>query len=1571
MAFPSRLSMSQQANNYSMYRAEEPVDERTQYIRDNINPLYKLNKDEAIDYATSMGVSDSLRGIAQLFGKGGDFFGWDALTNSLKKKDKKLQAILEHPEYGKDANIAFLTSAIAADPVSYIPIAGWISKGKKAKNLKDLAIYGGSTGAIVSSLGYTPEDKETLLLDEDASLIERRLENAGIGLIAGGILGPAIGKSVDVIQKARGKPGIFAPDEIEPKKFDDDFVDEDTLNQPITVGSTVRAKDRKNIGTVIELDEEKGVATVRFVNKETGNTATKRFSLNDLQDTKPGQQKKKGVVLGEEVAEKPKDVIFVIDKETTKGNPIYKATNSKNKITYSIQKAVDEQGNIIPKQWEVTTIPFLRGRKKGESIADFNRRKKALTQINLFGSLRDAKQFVRNNIQPNKTVPIANQKDLETHIVQEISKPTDQKYSVKYSVGQAYKDKVGTPLYNIVFNNPAESLGGFTGGYIGYNAIDNPEATYAQKLTAGLIGTISGAGVTRYGVKNTPDNFKDIVGRMFIDKYGLRPEYIKLKQNFRANKNEIAMEFKDIVEKASKELNEEQNTLLYGLINGDIASIEKLSPEALNLNAETRALITKYALEFVDRGMLDEKVFKKNIDTYIKRTYRKPKQETDKVFYETNKQIRIIGDELKPRGLVETTTKKDFDNVNSKWKKEGWEILEELKGGKVKVRRQYTKQERKDLEEIENASYAIAETGRLFAHDISTARFFDDLSKNKNFVLDEADWKALPKSEQNRFAMMPSSRVQGTKQLKYGELSGKYIEKNVLQDIKHTFNFSIIDKAAKAPIAKYFDKLQTLWKKTKTAWSVPTHVGNTASNVMLLDFADVGDGLFDGLKMLFKGIKEMRNPNSKIHRQAKIDGIFDVDLVSKELGNELSEIERALTKLQNKENFGAGILDKTWEMTKKYGKLPAEKMERLYQLEDQIFRMAVYMDRINKGFSRSDAALDARKWFIDYDINATAVQALKRTMVPFISYTYRVIPLLAESAILRPQKFIKWGAFGYGLNEGFTYLADDELGEEMDRLTVRQEYNKRMFGGVPAVGDLMPYTNIRMPVDDENGNAVYLDVGRWIPGGDIFEQRSTEVGLPGVPANFQPGGIFFDAFYTAFSKQDPYTGRDLEEYGVDTDNIGSIAAHFAKAQIPNIPYLKGAYGTRRYEKAKRIDIGELDGERVYGSQYIANDTPFLALAYMFGLRLRPQDAYANKKLKTFLHQKERDEINTKIKSIPKEIRKGNLTSEEAEKRRVKLQEELYALNAEWEIYQKKLGELEGKLSEEGFKKLQERQGKVEGGIVKGKDVPYTKENPADRVNPFTGSPYSEQIIRLGLARGGSNMSPIVEIEVLDNKIIRTHEDGSTSEIDRGPDEPGLKQVSPVADVLLGLGAFKFGKGLKEVGEEVIGKATMPKTVLHGSPKKNLKDITATNIRSPKPSENLQSGVYTTKSKGLARYYSYPKGTVYKIDTSDISRQAFNPAKLGKDKVFNADKPSNKILNKLQAEIKKEKDLRKVGSLKEFQKNLKLNKKEGSGYISSMPPSVTNFLQKQGYKVVKTTDDLMENYIFLDGKLPIK
>ena len=68
----------------------------------------------------------------------------------------------------------------------------------------------------------------------------------------------------------------------------------------------------------------------------------------------------------------------------------------------------------------------------------------------------------------------------------------------------------------------------------------------------------------------------------------------------------------------------------------------------------------------------------------------------------------------------------------------------------------------------------------------------------------------------------------------------------------------------------------------------------------------------------------------------------------------------------------------------------------------QYLELALLMDRLNKGFSPADAALDARKSFIDYNISAQGINAFSYLPKPFLAYTYRVIPILAETAVVRP-----------------------------------------------------------------------------------------------------------------------------------------------------------------------------------------------------------------------------------------------------------------------------------------------------------------------------------------------------------------------------------------------------------------------------------------------------------------------------------------------------------------------------------------------------------------------------------------
>lgn len=259
----------------------------------------------------------------------------------------------------------------------------------------------------------------------------------------------------------------------------------------------------------------------------------------------------------------------------------------------------------------------------------------------------------------------------------------------------------------------------------------------------------------------------------------------------------------------------------------------------------------------------------------------------------------------------------------------------------------------------------------------------------------------------------------------------------------------------------------------------------------------------------------------------------------------------------------------------------------------------------------------------------------------------------------------------------------------------------------------------------------------------------------------------------------------------------------------------------------------------------------------------------------------------------------------------------------------------------------ERLPKSTGGLIEGKEkVPQTKENPADRVDEVTKQPYSDNVPRVGLQDGG-----------IPKGAVRIYDE-----------DQGLKRVSPIADVVLGLGAFKFGKGLKEVGEEVIQKATMPKTVSHGSQFTGLKNIKSANLRSPKESESLQSAIFTTTDKRtLGKYSRFDKKMSYDIDTSKISSLK-NIANIGKDKVISSNNPPKKLVSSLDTAIKNAGTKREARQLNNFKNQLGPDK-----YVSRVSPTIKKFLDNNNIKVIKTESKLTRDphYILIEDMVKVK
>ena len=1660
-------------------------DSYIEYMRENVNPIYDMDQTEALNYAAGMGMSDSLRGIAQGFGK---IVGWDSLTEKLKEKDKKLTAILNHPEYGTKANVAFLSSAIVADPVTYVPIAGWISKGKKAKNLAEMTKYGAITSGVVGGLGYTSEDRG-LFVEDDASFTAKKAEQIGLSVALGGGLTAAGGKMYDVVSKARGNQGLFGGDDIIITKGADDVVEE-TENKVLEKGATVFLSDRNNQGQILSVNESKGTAEVFIVNSKTGKSVRKTYSLDELKTPKRGEAKKTTEPFKSK-KEKTDEERFVINKNNKRKGPVYLLNHDAKDTTYSIVKVKDAKTGQFTGEWKVS-----REIRKENPMSDPSGEMgsgfpKLITTEDFpdFKTLSSAKEFVRKKINPRYRKPVVLPKEESLEIIKKEAAKIDTPDEPKLinPILKIFSNISSTGFKDLNFGNTAwnklstdlkgESGGAIIGGGYGYSYTDE-EDNFTTNFGKVMAGAVTGAAAANR-VKFLDDKYynsktQEYISRNLISDYGLTTTYLADKKAFKSNKSRIAMDFLDIVTRAEKDLDTGQTKLLFNFMVGDSAKIDELTETSLLLNKDARLLITKYGQEMVDLGVLNPKTFKKNIDTYLKRVYAQPNKNPKKLQSKIRayNEIRTIGDELKPRGVKpKTILKTTYQNPKNNYKNEGWYVVSE-KGKKVTVRRDYTKEERKELGELEDVAFALAETGRLLSNDVSVLKFFRTIKEK--YAIDEATFKNLDVNERNLYKKVPDVQIQNTKANKYGDLSGMYLDRYTHNDLINTFrgvrasgDEGIINSAG----GRAWDATMSIWKRTKTAWNIGTHVANTASNVILLDGADTSQ------KYLIKAFKEFGNPNSKIMRDAQLEGVLDADMVANELSRRGSALERKLIALQEKNEPVDGIMSGLKAMFKTGRKLP-DAAERLYQAEDHVFRMAVYMDRLDKGFSKADAALEARKWFIDYDINAPLVQGLKRTVLPFVSYTYRIAPLLAEIAVKRPVKFAKWAGIGYALNELGVNISDDKEGEELNRFTMRPNENKSMFG-MP----FMPSAVIRTPWGSENGDPLYIDVTRWMPGGDLFEKRDTEgLQIPGVPAPLQPGGPLVDFAYMLTTGQDPFTGQDIESLADDdtaTEELSKIIKHFLVKQPPNMPGVPGSYATEKLQKSLRVErpeelLGFKVGPYSYAEQQVEGSNfavPFgiwESLVYGLGIKLRPVNTDVNIKVQENNYNQEKKELENKKKRNQNAFKRGSYGEEEYEKVEEELDLKLITLEAEQEVYKNKLRALQLKFSikdaekynkevEKNLPKKEERIKKeinipkkinkslttvdevikflgLPPKIINGKEtkytikevnelvnlyknqkddftneefsvlnnirlkvfkggevnVPYTKDEPEDRINPNTGESYSDTA-RLKLKTGG-------EVEGL----TRIYDE-----------DKGLKPVFPLVDLYtLATGGKMLFEGSKmvvkgsSIAREMIQqrnlKKTIPNIITHGSTTKNLKKyvksgitvgstkqagIYGVGIKDSRVANNYAMGGFDSKNKRIL-------GSRYNIDSSQYSDEAAltfkNIKKLKTNKVLDTSQPPASLVKLLDAEIKRTGNVavttsssriakrlqEKHISLRLFKDRLKKNNIDAS-YMSLIRPDVKNFLNKNNYNLMKQdhgkdffTNQKINSYVFLKNKVPI-
>ena len=805
--------------------------------------------------------------------------------------------------------------------------------------------------------------------------------------------------------------------------------------------------------------------------------------------------------------------------------------------------------------------------------------------------------------------------------------------------------------------------GAITGVY-GYQLGDD-DAPISEKLGRMGIGFLAGAAglkgtkaiskktaITRKFGKDQEDETEevseslyDLLGRWFIDGYGLPKNYKTLLADSQGHSNHIAFRFMNLSNKIRNNLTADESKVLFNMLEGD--NIYKVSSESLNkVSKEARDLITEVAQEYVDMGILSPATFEKNKNIYLKRTYSKYKDDT-----------RKFGEELRLRGAYQKVSKQEyedyfkeqkaftttsliekpifeledvpgpkgklkylFDDVQGKKEvlknHRGWELLNLSKKkydalnptDTVEIRWEFTKPQRVGLGEIEDAAFAIAETGRAFSNTLPKLKFYDNLA-NQNYTYTKIEYDELAQEIKDKVVKMPTTKLDpGNPEsgFRYGNLAGKYVPEEIYKDLLSATRF--YNTTSKTFFGKWYRKGNSLWKVSKTAWNPTVHTNNIMSNFVLHDLIDAD---FKYLPRAYKALMQHGKDNkiSELVEAAQKHGVFEADFVTKEL----EQFQKL--KIASPYKFEGDA----WNSASKasyniYQDLlktnPLAKLTDWYRFEDHVFRLSVFQDRLAKGFSAAEAGLDARRSFVDYNINAPAINWMRLTMTPFLAYTYRIVPLLSETAVVRPWKFAKYAALGYGLNSLGDLVGG---GNEKAERALMQEKDKGTF-----IFDFMPFRKIKLPVpqirDKPFEGPTYVDLTRFVPGGDIFDIGGKA--LPYLPAPIQPNFGLGGQFVSSLLGYDLFSQKRLRGLGVsDYEDSKIKGRQLFQGLLPNIPFLPGSFATQRIQAARK---GEPSPFRV-------KETELSALFRALGFKFETQSIEKLEALKA-------GEINRKLKA---------------------------------------------------------------------------------------------------------------------------------------------------------------------------------------------------------------------------------------------------------------------------------------------------------------------------------------------------
>ena len=579
------------ASEQNKFQLTEEGDPLNTFDANAINPFAHLLPDndepetinddaslwEKVGFATKLGLSDTVRGVSQItdinLGLGD--------VEQMKADQEKLYEYMQG-ENGGLVMAAYFGGAIL-DPAS------WLIPVTKTRTLYKAAKYGFITAGIAGGLGYVDEE----------SILDTRGKQAAASALGGTIIAPIatkIARSLKGKKTPLGLPGS------------DDYED------IVKVGPTTRTPS--DVEAEIKAAREE-LSTLEKANKKIEDT----YKLK-----KPGVFEEK--ILGTSPSIKEQTEALKITKKKIKPN-IKQAEKLKKKI----KKLEAEKEKFLE---EPTGIEYAEPSVKAQAEAKFHR-----TQLQGEAGKLKRDKFARSKIEIQEEEYINDMPIDRTNLLR------GPRLWFRENVVKAYEKNIGKPVWNTL--SKGEYGTGAAGGLYGYVAPED-DAPITTKLGWAFTGALTGylgikgakaipveskfgidtgetklvgkgeAAKTEPAIETIKETWGDVLGRNFVDSYGLPKNFKAMYAEAQGHGNHIGQKFISVAKKIQQNFTEDERKILFNMLEGDVN--HKVRSEALtNLSKEARDNITEIAQEYVDLGLLKPETFLKNKEQYLKRSY--------------------------------------------------------------------------------------------------------------------------------------------------------------------------------------------------------------------------------------------------------------------------------------------------------------------------------------------------------------------------------------------------------------------------------------------------------------------------------------------------------------------------------------------------------------------------------------------------------------------------------------------------------------------------------------------------------------------------------------------------------------------------------------------------------------------------------------------------------------------------------------------------------------------------------------------------------------------------------------